>query len=762
MELEQPKVLPAVNLDQEALIRAGEALSEAYALAQVVETFNRYSTFRFQNHDPRFVDADALYLAWVPQRVWEGTTVPRSSLGSYLVFTHIETALPVITTALTGGEGVFQVAPGAGATVFDARVVEDALRNLLDENGFEMLLPLAAKQALLLGNGGLEWYWDAAQRKLRLRWVDLRDFFFDPKCPTPDIEGSRSVIRRIYMSLSELRDLRGKPGFKIPEDPVLATLCNSPTGSLADQTQRQSEALRGIQYDPTYHAGAVQPIDRQCEVLIEYRKERVTWVANRQVVLYSGKNPYGFFPFMFAPCWPYLGRFYALSFADVIGVYQLYTQGIKNGRLDNLALALNPPRVMSLGANAPSSRSKWFPGTTFLQNDPKEVQTLVPQAPVVSVEDEVTYMEVMAEKASGVNSVGMGVPRPGNANRTASGMQNQLQGSSSRMAMIVKNFEDYLVVPMLEKGLEMMRYHVQDKEYVKTLSPDGQEAYFQASILRKNVKFEVVGSSKMLTADKLQAVFPMLVQYLAQGPFVSTLQAQGQTVDWGEMLKMLQDATGIAERYQIVRPMNEQEQQAMQTPPPEAQQQAEAKQRSEETRLQIMQMKMQGQADSEDKLAQREERKADREDARLELELLAKAMMEREKAKADQAKNTAGAQATIAKAKADIQAKREQAAVDLQVKQQQMQMKQVEGAMKLRAKQAEVAGNLRAKQAQAAVDAQANQARTAMDLQHQAQVQGMERERMRSEQLHAGAMNAEKLSFEKKKSARPRNQKEPV
>lgn len=759
-EQEQPKQLEAIAMDQEALIRSGQAISDAYALAQVVETYDRYSTFRFQNHDSRWVDADALYLAWVPQRVWEGTNIPRSSLGSFLVFTHVETAIPSIVTALTGGDSAFQVYPGAGADVFQARVAEDAMRAVLDDNKYEQLLPLAVKQALLCGNGGLEWMWEPVLKSLKLRWVDIRDFFFDPKCPTPDIEGSRSVIRRTYMTLSEIRALRGAPGFNVPADPVLMLLCNTPTSALADQTVRQSEALRGIHYDPTFHAHVPQPADRQCEILIEYRKDRVIWVANRQVVLYNGKNPYGFFPFMFAPCWPYLGRFYALSFCDVVGPYQLYTQGIKNARLDNINLLNNPPRAMQLGGNAPASRSKWFPGSTFFVDDPKNVQILTGQGNVVDTEGEIAYMEVMAEKASGVNSVGMGVPRPGNANRTAGGMQNQLAGSSSRLSAIVKNFEDYLVVPMLEKGLAMMRYHLKDAEYVRTLSPDGEEAMFQASVLRSPVKFKMIGSSKMVTADKLQSIFPTLMQFISQGPFMQSLQSQGQTVDWNVMLQVMQDATGTADRYQLIRPLNEQEQQAMAEPPPEVRAQQEAKQRAEETRLQIMQMKMEGQAASEDKLAEREMAKADREDARLELELLAKAMMEREKSKADQQKNAAGAQAIIAKAKADIQAKREQAQVDLQVKQQQMQMKAMEGSMKLRMKQQEVQGDL-----------QAQGLKIRGDLQHQQAMQGIERQRalqglvqdraMGDQKLqHSKAAGEQAIDFAKRKAQRPRNRQE--
>jgi hypothetical protein len=74
----------------------------------------------------------------------------------------------------------------------------------------------------------------------------------------------------------------------------------------------------------------------------------------------------------------------------------------------------------------------------------------------------------------------------------------------------------------------------------------------------------------MLTQQKLASMAPFLSQYLMNGPFIAQLAKSGQTVDFGEFSKLIQDATGTKDSYKLFRPLTQQEQQAQGQPPPEA------------------------------------------------------------------------------------------------------------------------------------------------------------------------------------------------
>src|SRR6185369_15461087 len=150
-----------------------------------------------------------------------------------------------------------------------------------------------------------------------VQWVDIRDFYIDPGCPVPNVDESRSVIRRKMMTIDELVLRRQDPRMKIPEDDVLYHMSKNQQFATGDQTKRNQAAIRGENYTPGVTDYAANPADRKIEVLLYYTASRIIWVLNREAVIYNEENPYGFIPFCFAPCYIFPGRFYAMSLADV-------------------------------------------------------------------------------------------------------------------------------------------------------------------------------------------------------------------------------------------------------------------------------------------------------------------------------------------------------------------------------------------------------------------------------------------------------------
>src|SRR5579864_6050032 len=87
--------------DQLSVIKnPDEKWSDDYAKRVVRSDFAYAEAYRTHAHDWRYRNASELYLAWAGQRYWDGTRVPRSSLGIYVVFEQVESMLPKIVDAI--------------------------------------------------------------------------------------------------------------------------------------------------------------------------------------------------------------------------------------------------------------------------------------------------------------------------------------------------------------------------------------------------------------------------------------------------------------------------------------------------------------------------------------------------------------------------------------------------------------------------------------------------------------------------------------
>ena len=403
-------------------------------------------------------------------------------------------------------------------------------------------------------------------------------------------------MRRRLMTVDEVAAFRDDTRMNVPEDSVLWYMAKSAPSVPADTTRQTQEALRAINYTPAAADYIPNPADRKIEVLMYYSKNQIVWVLNRQHVMYNQRNPYGFVPCAFSPCYIFTGRFYANGIPDVQRGNQRMIEGMLNGHLDELSLALHPPRIQSRGADATNNQRKWGPGFVFnsTSDDVKNATSLLQPSPVTqNVMGDIAFLLEAADKRTGIGAMAQGMPRPGNANRTATGMSLQAQGSANRIQPMVKNIEDYLLVPMLRKLYKMMAFHLGMYDKVPAKA-NGEVTWVEGWKFQRPCDFQMLASSKMLAKSTLMQIFPFMAQYLLSGPLVEALKSSGQTVNFQALIDMLQDAAGTKGRYDLIRPMTPEEQQAAQQPPPQlvAQQQMEAA--KHQNSKEIMSMKIQG------------------------------------------------------------------------------------------------------------------------------------------------------------------------
>lgn len=587
--------IDGLNLDDEPLKLPDQAVSAEYALAMVSNTMNQWEGWRRNNHDRKWETQAALYFGAMAQKHWAGSTVPRSSLAFQLVFDHVESALPVIMQSLFPSDDWFGVSPETGTTPEAAKDVRDKLFYDFEHSRGKFRgsakpeVARAVKQILLNANGGVMVRWDAETKKSVPEFVDLKDVYFDPDLNSPDVSQSSAVILKTKMTLAQARSYRGQAGFDIPSDDQLYGLTEAPPSTAGDTTKQTSEAMRGVNFN-TGSSWNPLPSDRSLEVLVYYSPSRIIWTINRQWVMYNERNPYGFIPFAFAPCYEVAGRFYAQGIGDVQEGNQKYTESLFNSRLDNINLALNPPRAMRRGQILTPAQQRWTAGATYQVDNPKDdIRSLAPPDVTANVYAELQYIGSAAEKRTGID--GSGAPKSGNMSRTATGVQAQMSGAAARMQQIVSNIEEYMITPMLYMMYYINRFHLTPDDIVPaTASSSEPSRGVSGSVFMNDISFRVVAASKMLTKERLQQTLPMFFQYGLSGPLVGELSKVNMTVDVQSLSRLVQDALGTSELYPLYRQMTPEEVQMMQQ---DKQQQAQQAQAGNQVRLQMGQMKAQ-------------------------------------------------------------------------------------------------------------------------------------------------------------------------
>lgn len=666
--------LPPKNLHDpaEPLRLADDPLGAAASLSLVLQTMAQYEAYRHNNFDPKWNTADLLYFGWRPRLTWDGTNVPRSSLGIPLVFDQVETAFPKIFQAFFYDPDWFDVVPDAGGDATAARDVRDTLLYYLEQDSgaygmsAKMDIALAIQSVLLYGTGALAVEWDEVRRRPLVSWVDVRDLYLDPACAVPWVDGCRAVIRRRFMTVDELAALREDPRMNIPPDEILYTLSQFSYYSPAETTKATQDVYRGVVTGTHQFDQSPNPAGNRIEVLVYYSQHRIIWILGRKHVAYSASNPYGFIPIVVAPCYNVLGKIYGLGIADVQESNQRVAEGLLNGRLDEINLMLHPPRAQRRGVILTPSQQRWRPGAVFQVSDPKDIMLLTPQATTTEIYRDLQYIEMLADRRTGVNTAMLGVPRPSNANRTAGGVQAQLSAGTSRLQKIVMNIETCMLLPLLYKLYRIIQYHTiytdvlpavrrgsggeqqeiglspgqpealpgpagppspigpsplpampMQPEILSGTAPGGGEIrYVSAEVFRRPIKFRIMAADKLAARDKLGQMFSFVSQMVFNGPFIERLNETGYTIDFNEFLAMFQDITGTSRRYNLFRTMTPQEQQqyiAARQQPPQPSEKIQVAQIGAETRLRMGELKAQTEIQKAEILAGAQDSKAQKE-----------------------------------------------------------------------------------------------------------------------------------------------------
>jgi hypothetical protein len=605
-----PELLP-----QNQQTKIGLNWTDATALRVVRSDFAYAEAYRTHAHDWRYRNAMELYLAWAGQRYWDGTRVPRSSLGIYVCFEQVESMLPKIVRAICDPDTYEFYADDDDA----AKLWKELIIDQLKEINYREQIRLCAKSSLIYGNGILEWgvedYEDEnieiretqgvkrmmqiyhpvvgpmsmpaemdydykrvvkkeTKRRPYMYYRSIIDSYVDPNCESSQVEKAGYFILRRYMRAEELKALRGKKNFNIPSDGDLAQMSKAKTTSNQDVTKLSAELFRYNMWNPSQDYSS-DPAQKRIEVIEYTRTDRKVWMLNREHIAYNQENKYRKINYYSMHYSDVLDRWHALAMTDVAEGEQRLQQGIINGRVDELALAIHRPMIKRRGVTIPPYQLKVRPGVVIEVENPEgdikqlEVENITQNAYV-----EVEASERRTQRITGMSDLAaLGSPTSGgnSANRTAAGINTQVGATQDRTSYYIQNAEDLVIEPILNTFILLNKRFGDLKQAAAwiRLHPDYQNKK-PVDIMNARVYAECWGAVRMQARGNFLNLFPTIAQTIFNPEMLQMFaQQQKKTISAEVFMSMIFDALGYRPRNPLLIDMTDEQKQAMGQPPPE-------------------------------------------------------------------------------------------------------------------------------------------------------------------------------------------------
>jgi hypothetical protein len=566
--------------------------------------------------------SDRLYLFRMPQAFWEGSSVPRASLGIPLIFEHVESLMPQIMGSLFSDNPPFDVVAKSSTKPEVARAVRSLIAAQLKAIGFEEQVRLGIKEALVYGTGVWKFgFCEKEGHKLTYKragvpdiksvglgtvvlpnklsrqveehieqytyhepWfekIHIRFLSVDPQLRVPDIREARYVIHRTYPNLHEFEDLRRQPGYNLPSPEYLASLYRppreSPERSLLEGRSTSSVLNTGIssldinmefKAMPRWQDPSRDPNLQPLEVLEYTTRDRCIGVLNRKLCIKNEPNPLNkinYFSVAFADV---LDSWYGLGISQLLAGEQRLQQGVINSRLDELALRLSGTFLRTRGANTPTQQLRMRPGGIIDTDDAKGVQMIQYPPALVDAFTEIDASDARAQRRTGANQlVTQGTaPSQGQLGRTSSGVQTANAAIGARMSYWMDQITGLMFKPFLEAVHEMNQLYLPEDEIGDFFREELQEE-FQGDpieIKNANLRFEMLAGSKLRQRMAMLQLAPELVQLLQLAPVLEAIGDQQLKVDWVEVMQTLLDAAGWPGAQKFIAEMTKEDMQRQQ------------------------------------------------------------------------------------------------------------------------------------------------------------------------------------------------------
>jgi hypothetical protein len=565
---------------------------------------------------------DRLYLFRMPTAFWEGSSVPRSSLGIPLTLEHIESLLPQYMQALYSDDPPFSCTPRAKTKIEAAKAVTMLISKQLKDMNFEEELRLGLKEALMYGMGVWKVGWKREKRYRRvykyagqpearsvgagmtiitptedsrrvieeleeyeinqpcIEKIHIRHILVDPSLRVPDIRQAKYLIHRTYPDLNALLQLKNQPGFNLPDEAFLRSLYDPPKES-AERSVMEGRSTTSVlntgissldinmefKAMPRWQSPSEDPNLQPLEMLEYVTPTRNIVVLNRKLCIKNDINEFGCINFFSVPPIDVLDSWYGLGIVKLLSGEQRLQQGIINSRLDDLSLRLSGTFLRKRGANTPTQQLRLRPGGIIDSDDDKGVQMIQYPPAIVDAFTEVEASDSRAQRRSGANEIVTqgAISHPSSIGRTASGINTLAAGVGARSAYFVDFVSRLFIVPFLELVHEMNSRWLPIEDLRAVLDEELEEAYKGDAIEIKNanVKFNMQAGTKMRAQQGMMQLAMPIMQFVSQQPVLTALQDAGEKFEFGKFFQQVLDASGWPGQQELVVKLTPEEKQAL-------------------------------------------------------------------------------------------------------------------------------------------------------------------------------------------------------
>lgn len=580
----------------------GEQTANDLAVSLVVQDMQRSEKFvmgRLWITEWRI--AKAIYEAPVKQQFWRDTLVPRASNSFPLCAQHIRAILDQTVPALFSDDPWFNADPNDGTPRQVARGWEATLAYQLRRAGVKAQTRLIAKDGLIFGTGIGKWGWKHYTKK-RLTYkravkpikvstptgqtmfintaesdaldeVEVEEKISEPyfhRCEVnhvmvspglrePDIRKAAYVIYRDYLTLRDIRKLRDFEGYEIPSDEELKLLAQPPAEQAVSATlENEATAFpaQGHRPLPRYLDESDDPLEHKLEVLEYWSESRMIVVLQRKKAIRNGDNPFGILPFVSCYWDDLSGTFYAFGIPRRLGGTQTHIQGLRNLRLDDINLNLQNVWLEKQGTNLTGQPYKMYPGARFKVSDPDGIKPLIKQPVLSEAWQEEGVLIADAEKTSGANEMMVqgALPQSGRTSmgRTATGAGILGGASSSRIESYVNVIAEQVLMPVLYAFLHMDRMWLDPATIRKIVGQElwnSMEAQHDGDLLvdmcnNADLELRMLAGSSISARRAMAQMLPLEMQLFSQPATQAGLADANKKVNWVELMRRAEQATG--------------------------------------------------------------------------------------------------------------------------------------------------------------------------------------------------------------------------
>src|SRR6201984_1027504 len=602
---------PPLPPDPEVIRIAPDKWSDELAKRIVIHDFERANQWRRQNMDMRWNEDERLLNGNLIQRIWEGTPIPRSSLGIKLIWQQVESLLPrLMSSIFNSSDGIFfECFPRPGTDVQLAQMTRELISAQLDEADVWEVTRRVFKTALTYGTGIMKLGWTRKERDRELwedkivatlkkvtgqalnvgdrrefkrkkyvdkinrpdlSYVSIKDFYIDPSHKLPQIDGAQFIIQRSLPTLEELQWMADNdPSIKLPPRAELIDwIARKATPSRADADQHKRRQAQEADFMEEYPVkGSHDPARAKFELLEYWTADRLVTILNRKNVIRNIPNPYGFLPFISINYVDTLAQFYGKGIATIIEGEQKLQQGLLNAHIDETSLNIHGCLVVEAGTVLNKQQLRRRPGQIIEATRADAIQPIVMPQVTQDAFIALQQSQVRAQQYTGVSDmISNGVPSvKTSATRTAAGVGAVVQASSSRIEYMIENIENNFIVPMLDKILILNQRYLDPKQAIQILGPDGPKVINPLAVTNFDYTFELRAASRMSARQNAAQSLPLVLQTIMNPALSEMLQQQGVKINVKAVVRDVLDILNWRNRNDWFQPMSPQDLQMAQS-----------------------------------------------------------------------------------------------------------------------------------------------------------------------------------------------------